>query len=182
MPPATSKDKALELGKPRRRVTYRPPQGLAAAWLVLQNQGMAATAQICWFPPGPSPKPMALHGPLRGGGASAWGVGTTLRGRGRWELCHLQGPGGSGSGVMLARNRRRMVEEAAASPVSGGGSYPARPVPALSAIPDGSPPFPCVSASPRAERATAGPDRTQSHRAPAPPLVSVLTLSGLRWR
>lgn len=79
---------------------------------------------------------------------------------------------------MLARNRRRMVEEAAASPVSGGGSYPARPVPALSAIPDGAPPFPCVSASPRAERAAAGSGRTQAHRAQAPPLVSVWTLVG----
>lgn len=73
---------------------------------------------------------------------------------------------------MRARNRRRMVEEAAASPVSGGGSYPARPVPALSAIPDGAPPFPCVSAAPRAERAAAGSGRTQAHRAQAPPLVS----------
>lgn len=113
---------------------------------------VAAPAQICLFPPGPCPKLMAWQGPLRGGGAPAWEVGTTLRGRGRRELRPLQGRGWSGSGVMLARNRRRMVEKAAASPVSGGGSYPARPVPAPSAIPDGSPRSPCVSASPRAEQ------------------------------
>lgn len=66
---------------------------------------------------------------------------------------------------MLARNRRRMVEEAAASPVSGGGSYPARPAPALPAIPDGAPPFPCVSASPRAN----GLPRGRAARRPAVP-------------
>lgn len=102
------------------------------------------------------------------------GGGDDAEGAGPSGVSHLQGPGGGGSGVMLARNRRWMVEEAAASPVSGGGLNPARPVPALSTIPDGSPPFPCVPTCPRA---TAGSGHTQARRAQAPPLLSALTLS-----
>lgn len=84
----------------------------------------------------------------------------------------MHGPGGSG--VALAR-KRPTVEEAPASPVSGGGSYPALPAPALSAAPNGFLLSPRASTSLSAEWGAAGSGRTQFRLAAAPPRISVVT-------